>query len=307
MKTSIGIDLGGTKIKACLADVNGNVLAETQVSTKAEAGREAVLTQLDEIVESLILPDTVGGGIGSPGIVDTIKNQVVEFGFNIEGWHKAFLTKRLEAKYPNLCWYAENDANCAALGEYWMGAGRGLSSFIMITLGTGVGGAIFSQKTGIHHGFYQEAGEMGHMIFQPDGRPCNCGQNGCIEQYISGASLKRIYKERTGSLPKGSIFALIDHDEDAKIVVDDFIKHLALYLISLKQSFDPEAFLIGGGLIHEKSIWWDRFIDTLQKNISFHAKTKFLAAQKLNEAGMLGAAYLAFQNGDENGSENTIG
>ncbi len=298
MKTAIGIDIGGTKIKACLADEKGNVLKEIQTSTMAREGREAVLSQIDEIVASLIRDDTIGGGIGSPGIIDPARKLVAEFGFNIEGWPKTVITERLEKEYPHLSWYADNDANCAALGEYWVGAGRGLSTFIMITLGTGVGGAIFNAVEGIHHGHYSQAGELGHMIFQPGGRQCNCGQMGCIEQYASGSALRSLYEERSGKTLRGSIFSLIDRDPDAKAIVEDFEKNLAYYCISLKQAFDPEAFIIGGGLIHEKAVWWNRFETYFREKSSFTPKTKLLSAQRLNEAGMLGAAYLAMESGE---------
>lgn len=302
MKTAIGIDIGGTKIKACLADVKGNVLSELQVATKAEEGREAVLTQIDQMVETLLRDNTIGGGIGSPGIIDTETAVVAQFGFNIKEWPQTNLTKRLEEKYPSLSWHADNDANCAALGEYWVGAGKGFSSFIMITLGTGVGGAVFSKKEGIHHGFYSEAGEMGHMIFQPKGRQCNCGQKGCIEQYISGTALNNFYLERAGKPPVKSIFSLIRNDEIARAIVSEFEENLAYYLISLKQLFDPEAFIIGGGLIHEKSVWWERFSKLYASEMSFSPRTKLVPAKCLNEAGMLGAAFLALQNGVENES-----
>lgn len=297
MKTAIGIDLGGTKIKAGLIDENGQILRELQVSTQSTKGRQAVLQQLDDIVARLIQDDTVGGGIGSPGIINPHTNRVIEFGFNIKGWHGSHMTASLEKKYPHLQWRTENDANCAALGELWQGAAKGLSSFVMITLGTGVGGAFYSQETGIFHGAHSLAGELGHVLLFPGGRPCNCGQKGCVEQYASGTALKKLYKERTGTPLKGSIFGMIDQDADAAAIVRDFERHLGLFFVSMTHVFDPDAFIIGGGLIHEMDIWWEGVLETYTKEISFGTKTKLLPAKRLNEAGMMGAAWLVLKNG----------
>ena len=301
MKTAIAIDIGGTKIKAGLVDEDGNILKETQVSTRAEHGRQAVYDQLDSIVRRFRRDDTIGGGIGSPGIIDPNRNTVIEFGYNIKGWHKAHITAQLERKYPELIWRTENDANCAALGELWQGAAKGLESFIMITLGTGFGGSVYQKGTGLQHGSHQLAGELGHMLLYPGGRACNCGQHGCVEQYLSGTALKKLYKECTGTYPKGSIFSLPD-DDCARDIIDRFARELGLFFVSMTHAYDPDAFIIGGGLIHEKKIWWDGMETAYEEGLSFTSKTKILPAKRLNEAGMLGAAYLVFRNGGKDGS-----
>lgn len=295
-KTAIGIDLGGTKIKAGLIDEKGNILRDIQVATRAEQGRHAVLEQLDSIARKLMRDDTIGGGIGSPGIVNPETGQVIEFGYNIRGWHGSHITELLDKRHPEKVWRTENDANCAALGELWQGAARGLSSFVMITLGTGVGGAVYEDGA-IRHGSHSLAGELGHMLLYPDGRACNCGQHGCVEQYLSGSALKKLYREKTGEFPKGSIFSLIGDDAAAASVVRDFEHQLGLYLVSMTHAFDPEAFIIGGGLIHEKAVWWDGMLESYRNGISFRSRSKVLPANRLNEAGMLGAAFLVLKNG----------
>lgn len=293
--TAIAIDLGGTKIKAGLIDDRGNILKETQIPTRADHGRGAVLDQLDQIVRRFKRSDTIGGGIGSPGIVDPRTNTVIEFGYNIEGWHGSHITEKLEQKYPELIWRTENDANCAALGELWQGAAKGIGSFIMITLGTGVGGSVYQADTGLQHGAHQLAGELGHMVLYPEGRACNCGQYGCVEQYLSGTALKKLYRDCSGAMPRGSIFALIGEDACAEEIVRNFEKQLGLFFVTLTHAFDPDAFVIGGGLIHEKDVWWKGVERAYREGLSFRSQTKLLPAKRLNEAGMLGAAYLVFQ------------
>lgn len=306
MKTAIGIDIGGTSIKACLADDNARILESITVPTKSSLGRDAVLSQMDKIVKRWIRDDTVGGGIGAPGIIDPNTGTVAELGFNIRDWKGTHLTKSLQEAYPDRIWLADNDANCAALGEAWVGAGFDLSSFVMLTLGTGVGGAFFRRPEGIWHGAHAHAGEYGHLIYEPEGRLCNCGQRGCIEQYISASALKKTYTERTGSAPRGTVFSLAKKDEQARLVVDAFCRDLANYLVTLKHCLDPEAFLIGGGLVYDADVWWNDVERLFAETVNVSAGTMLRRATKRNEAGMLGAAGMVFSKGEkDNGFANS--
>lgn len=305
MKTAIGIDIGGTNIKAGLINENGVILKDVNEPTQAEDATK-VLEQLASIVYSLRREDTIGVGIGSPGIVDPENNQVIEFGFNIDGWRGTVITKHLEEAWPEGIFKADNDANCAAIGEAWTGAGTELSSFMLITLGTGVGGAYFDKRYGIHHGHYKQAGEIGHMIYQPDGRTCTCGQKGCIEQYISATALKNEFVQRKNQPPTRTVFYESEKDPVAQEIIDEFIFDFSNYLTSLKHLFDPEAFVIGGGLIHDKKYWWDALEKKYRNSMSFVPRTKLLPAKHLNTAGMLGAAYLVFTEGEGHGTKSII-
>lgn len=296
MKKVIGIDLGGTKINAGVIDENGEIIKRTHRDTSSASGREDVLNRISETIEELWSEDILGIGIGSPGFIDSKEGRVLKIGGNIEDWANTNIRKELNKRFPNISVFVENDANVAALCEDWIGGAKDLKSFIMITLGTGVGGAIYLEKEGLLKGEGYQAAELGHSILYPFGEQCNCGQKGCVEEYISGPAIERIYREKSGKTKNGEDIFNDGSDIIAKEVVEQFTRNLAVFLVSLKNIFDPEGVIIGGGIINSKDYWWDDAIKYYKDFSNDPESMDILPAIYLNDAGMIGAGKAVFDN-----------
>ncbi len=298
MKKVIGIDLGGTSISGGLIDEKGNILKRSMKDSQAQEGREKVLDRIFQVIEELIGGEKVEAiGIGSPGFIDVNEGKVLSIGGNIKDWAYTDIRGELRKRFKDIPIFVENDANVAAVCEAWLGAARGLHSFIMLTLGTGVGGGIYSEESGIWYGKNYQGAELGHVILYPNGKQCNCGQKGCVEQYVSGNAIEKTYYEITGRKLKGKdIFKKSEKDEYAKKVVKKYIEDLGTYLVSIKNIFDPEAIVIGGGVINSKEYWWDDMVKYYEQNCNNPEGTTILSAKYLNDSGMIGAAKIAFDN-----------
>lgn len=293
MKKAIGIDLGGTSIQGGLIGQDGKIYKKLSRETPGGGGDE-VLAAIAKLAKELMEPGVVGLGLGSPGSVDSDQGIIGRVA-NIPGWADTEVRNQLAQVFPNLPIFVENDANLAGLCEEWLGTGRGLDSFVMVTLGTGLGGAIYNKDSGILKGHNYYGGELGHAILYPQGRPCNCGQRGCSEKYLSGRALEESYFEESGKrLVAREIFIRSLEDPLAKKVVNQFAQDLAVFLTTLKNIFDPQALIIGGGVIYSRDYWWEQLIDAYNKEISQPGSLEILPAGFLNDAGMMGAARLVF-------------
>jgi len=298
LKKVIGVDLGGTSIYAGIVDENGKVLKKASIESGGQEGRETVINRIKTVIEELMEGEDVQAiSIGSPGYINAKEGKVLSIGGNINGWAHTDIRGELSKYFKDIPIFVENDANVAIICEEWLGAASGLDPVIMITLGTGVGGGIYSKDSGIWYGKGYEGGELGHMILYPKGRKCNCGQKGCAEQYISGKAVENIYWEISGRKIKGEyIFENSSKDPICKKIVDEFIENLGLYLISLKNIFDPEAIIIGGGVINSREYWWDDVIKYYNENCNNPGDIKILPAKFSNDSGMIGAAKVALDN-----------
>lgn len=296
MRNVIGIDLGGTSILGGVINENGEIIKRADRETGTGLGKIEVLNRISQVISELLVGQVVEGiGIGTPGFIDSEAGKVLSIGGNIENWAGTDIKGELSKIYNDIPIFVENDANVAGICESWIGAGSSLKTFVMITLGTGVGGAIYTTKEGIWHGHRYQGAELGHVILYPKGRPCNCGQNGCVERYISGRAVEELYKETTGIEMKGrDIFKNSVFDETSKNLIDDFAENLAIYIVSLKNIFDPEGIIIGGGVINSKEYWWDKTIDYYKKYSNNPEGMQILPAIYLNDAGMIGAAKVVF-------------
>ena len=297
MKKVIGIDLGGTSIYGGLINEKGEIIKKASRATGSEGGRTIVLENIKEIIRELIEGEEVEAmGIGSPGFIDVKRGQVLSIGGNIKDWAGTKIKEELSKEFKGIPIFVENDANVAAICEGWLGSGKGLESFIMLTLGTGVGGAIFSEESKIWYGKNYQGAELGHTILYPNGRLCSCGQKGCVEQYISGNAIEKNYFELTGESLKGkNIFKNYTLDENCRKTVDKFTLDLGTYLISIKNIFDPAGMIIGGGVINSKEFWWRKMLD-YYNNCNNPEGTEIIPAKFLNDAGMIGAAKVALDN-----------
>lgn len=291
MEQVIGIDLGGTAIKLGRFDREGNCLQSLTVPTPQPAKPDAVLaTFVDAIAQ--IDPNREAGaiGIGTPGPTDAA-GRVATVAINLEGWINIPVAPWLEKRCDRPVILA-NDANCAGLGEFWLGAGADFQDLILLTLGTGVGGAIILNGklfTG-HHG---TAGELGLITLNPDGPACNSGNNGSMEQYLSVPAIRR----RTGMEPKDVGDKATAGDAEAIAFWKTYGTELGAGLTSLIYVLTPQAVIIGGGVSASANFFLPSALTEIERRVlpSSRHDLKLLTASLGNRAGMVGAAKLAWQ------------
>ena len=190
---AVGVDLGGTNMRIAAVDETGKQLEVISTSTEVKRGRESVVSAMCDAIRALSAKFTsshrlVGTGIGVPGIID-MESGLVKESPNLPDWANYPVREEIQRRLGSSV-ILENDANAAALGEKWMGAGRDVENMCMITLGTGVGGGIVLNGH-VWHGMTGMAGELGHMAVYPDGVQCGCSNRGCLEQYASATAVKR--------------------------------------------------------------------------------------------------------------------
>lgn len=307
---SIGIDIGGTTTKIGIFSRDGRLRFKAEIPTdKTESGirilPNAARTAMSIMSAGKIaLDDVVGAGIGVPGPVrnDGTVNRCVNLGWgviDIEG---------TMAKLMHMPVKAANDANLAALGEAWMGAGRDSESLVMITLGTGVGGGIIEGQK-ILKGCEGAAGEIGHIIVNPgESEACSCGRHGCLEQYVSAKGIVRLAKKRmqySDSILSGeqrlSAKKIYDAarlgDSLAKDVTDEAADYLGRAIANISDILNPEAVILGGGVSRAGEDLRAGVQKSFEKYV-FHAckNTKILLAYLSNDAGIYGGARLALEN-----------
>ncbi|GAB2699293.1 ROK family protein [Paenibacillus thermoaerophilus] len=292
----IGMDIGGTQVKGVVCDEQGRTVAEAKHPTHAASGRDAILASLRLTASELIArcPDAKAIGIGTAGRVDVRTGVVVYATDNLPGWMGTDLAKWGRDNF-GLPTFADNDGNAALLGEAWTGAARGLTDAAMLTLGTGVGGAILSGGR-IVRGANHSGGEWGHVVLVPGGRACNCGRHGCLEQYASGTALVRDASAAAGRTFADGREAVKALQAGEPAVVDVFrryAEHLAVAIGNIVQSLDPQAILIGGGVVESGEHWWPYLTEALQAS-PFKAEVRPAALG--NRAGSLGAAKLAWDS-----------
>ncbi|MDU0945889.1 MAG: ROK family protein [Anaerococcus vaginalis] len=295
MTKTIGLDIGGTKIQGAVIDENGEILKTYRLETSAREGKDKVLENISKIIEFLKTDEIEAIGVGTPGFIDS-ENGIVTFAGNIDGWTGLNLKKELE-KISGLPVFVENDANIALVCEKWLGAGKGYNDIVMITIGTGLGGAVYNEKMGLLSGSNFQGAELGHIILHPDGEYCTCGQSGCAESYCSGTAIVRHYEELTRNELNGQeIFKLAnDDDENAKKVIERFTSDLAWFLTSLRNIFDPQLIIVGGGVINSKDFWWNEVLENFKKYCHLSDKIEIKSAKFLNEAGVIGAGRIAME------------
>ena len=312
-KYAVGVDLGGTSIKVGIVDKEGKIQKKVSVDTLARGGPDIIIHQIEKGIDLVIndcKKEIAGIGIGSPGVV-LKKKGTVENPPNLSNWKKVHLGKIIEKKY-NINTYVENDANAAAIGELIFGAGVGIMNFIMITLGTGVGGGIIINRK-IYRGETGAAGELGHITIYANGNPCNCGGFGCVETYVgSNYLIERVSKELENH-PESKIFEILDKnleqlspkiineaalsgDDFAKNVILDFSRHLGYALTSAVNILDIGTIIIGGGVAGFGKILFDEVEKTVKDRVltSHKENIKILPAKLKNEAGIKGASALVF-------------
>jgi len=311
---TIGIDLGGTNIKAGVVDADGRPLVRRSIPTQSEGGPEHVIARLAQLTQDLIhaarlaRSDVQAVGLGAPGPMSH-KLGIIYACPNLPGWKDVPLRARLHDA-SGLPVALENDANAAAFGEFVAGAGRGTRDLVLLTLGTGIGGGVIMDGR-LQRGAFDNAGEVGHMIVVPDGRPCPCGQRGCLERYSSAnAVAERLIEAvqagedsilRTnvgaGAHVTSSDVAQAARNGDALAtrVWDEMCRYLAVGCVNLQHLLNPERIVLGGGLIGAGPQLFDAVrahFERLTWRIARDQPT-ILPATLGDDGGVIGAAALA--------------
>ena len=288
----IGMDLGGTAIKLGRFTRDGTCLQSLSVATPQPATPTAVVEAMAEAIAQLIpKKDAIAAiGVGTPGPADAT-GRIAKVAINLVGWQDVPLAQMLEAKmgYPTVI---ANDANCAGLGEAWLGAGRRFRNLILLTLGTGVGGAMILDGK-LFTGHQGAAGELGLITLNPDGPMCNSGNRGSLEQYVSVQAIRR----RTGREPAELYTLAREGNKFALEFWESYGRDLGAGLASLIYVLTPEAIVIGGGVSASAEFFFPAALAEIEQRVllSSRAGLELLVAELGNQAGMVGAAKLAWQ------------
>jgi len=316
-KMLIGVDLGGTNLKAGAVTQQGQVISRVEVPTHAEEGPDAVIGRIVGAIEQAIEEsgcsknDVMAVGCGTPGPLNW-KTGVVFTPPNLPGWKDVPLAQMLTDRL-GITSFIENDANSAAYGENWTGAGREVKDLVALTLGTGIGGAIILDNK-LWRGIDGTAGEIGHMIIQVDGRPCNCGSRGCLEQYGSATGIVMTAREMIATGRKTIMTDMAEGDLDHltskdvyeacrrgdKLAAEVFAETgrlLGIGLTTLANLLNPEMIVICGGVIAAGDVLFEPMRRTLRE-LAFKEpgeRAQVVPAQLGGDAGLIGAAGVALQ------------
>ena len=311
----VGVDIGGTNLKAGLADENGQLLAVQKMKVASITDQQSlawtIVAMTQELAKSAGVPldEIASVGVGVPGTVE-IRSGSLQYSCNLP--FRRVPLRRLFHKYMNKPLYLENDGNCAAVGEYYAGAGRRSKRFVTITLGTGVGAGIIHNGK-IYHGANGMAGEVGHTVIQRNGLPCPCGRRGCWEQYASASALKRMTAEAVAAHPD-SILARVVAENDGHVsgqsafiaarqddpvgqrICDEYVGYLACGIVNVVNVFQPDALAIGGGVSNEADeqllLPVQRCVERESIPCAKNRRTRIVKAELGNQAGIIGAALL---------------
>lgn len=307
---AIGIDIGGTKIAAGLVDETGAILRMLKRPTPA-GDPTAIVDDVVALIRELgDGEEVIAAGIAAAGFVDATQS-IVYYAPNIN-WRSEPFRDRLAQQLPGLEITIDNDANAAGWAEYRFGAGRGATDMTMLTIGTGVGGAVIVDGHLLRGGF-GTAGEIGHLRVVPGGLPCGCGQRGCIEQYGSGRSLLRYAneiadaggiglrlaqaREASGQLDGTNVAALLgDGDPGALAALRELGSWLGQAAASIGAVLDPQVFVFGGGVAVAGEVLLEPVRESFLAHLparGFHPEPRFAVAELVNDAGVVGAADLA--------------
>ena len=301
MRYSIGVDMGGTNLRAAAISEDGKVMEKIAGRTAMQAGPDAVVADMVRSIQTLQAglgaADLAGVGVGVPGFIRMDSGVIAGWAQN-PGFNGYPMRDRIEQSLGTTV-ILENDANAAALGETWMGAGRGVQDLVLLTLGTGIGGGIISGGR-ILHGAQGMAAELGHITVSPNGYPCGCGNHGCVEKHASATAIgamARLMNLGPGLTAEDVYHLAVAGNDRALAVFRSMGEALGVALASLVNIFNFPLYLLSGGPIPA----WGFFAPSMlaeveRRSFTYRATSPRIEAAKLgNEAGLYGAAYLPFQ------------
>lgn len=290
----VGIDIGGTAVKYGLLTVEGVILETGEFPTEAGKGVENLFRNICGVIDRYFSEDIIGIAVSGTGQIDGSIGKVIGGNPIIPGWIGTNLVEKLEDKYK-LPAVLENDVNCAALGEKWLGAGKEADDFICLTIGTGIGGGIVLDGD-IFRGDTCVAGEFGHIQIEKNGEQCLCGKKGCYERYASATALVKMVKEETGKELNGKEIFELEKSGDLTIkkIVDRWIDYFTDGLSTITYIFNPSLVVVGGGVTKQGDYLLNRILESLNSKLgeNYKKNLKIKFAELGNNAGMLGAEYL---------------
>ncbi|SFJ20949.1 glucokinase [Halobacillus dabanensis] len=312
----IGADIGGTTVKLAFIKDDGSIVEKWEIPTNTESEGKSIPTDISQSIDEKLKERNIhkeaimGIGAGAPGFVDTSSGFIHE-AVNI-GWKNFDFGSHLEELTGFPVW-VDNDANLAALGENWLGAGKGCTELIAVTLGTGVGGGIIANGN-VLNGANGTAAELGHVTVVPvGGVPCNCGKTGCLETVSSATGIVRKAKEIARSYPDSLLQTLLkngeltakdvfdaadDGDEAAEKVIHEVTDVLGMAIANMAIAINPEKIVVGGGVSKAGT----QLLAPLEKAYRKYAlkrtaeASNFGIAELGNDAGVIGGAYLVKKN-----------
>lgn len=314
MRKAIGVDLGGSHVTAGVIQEDGKILSQHELDI-TDREFNSVIGSVEEVVGAALKEtrdkDFAGIGIGSPGNIDP-KDGAVLYSPNFL-WHNAPLGETLRKRFKDVQVFVANDARCATLGEYTFGTGQGTKDFVLLTLGTGIGGGIVSNGH-LLIGNRAGAGEVGHHQIRPtDGFICGCGKTGCFEAQASGTGLIRHALAVAPSFPRSTLLAKNPEklgskairraaqagDAHAIAAWRNFSNDLAIGLANIITFVNPEIISLGGGVSTAGDFMLDSVRDRVDELTTMVPKktTKLAIANLGNDAGQVGAAAMVFRGG----------
>ena len=300
---TIGIDLGGTNLRAAAIDHSGKMLDKISGATKFTEGREAVISDIVGEISKLRTKHGADGlagiGVGVPGFI-RIKEGLITNSNNLPYLENVPVRDEISRRLGTRV-ILENDANAAALGEKWIGAGRGVDDLILLTLGTGIGGGIIYEGRVIR-GFAGMAGEIGHTTVVPNGNPCGCGNQGCLEKHASAtaitamARLMQLGEELTSKEVYDLALQPGEKGDKARTIWRVMGEALGIALATLVNTFNFPLYLLSGGMLPAWELFEPHMIRMLeQRSYTYRATKKEICIAQAtlgSEAGLYGAAYL---------------
>lgn len=294
---AIGVDLGGTNLRAAVIDETGALLDRVEGRTNLAAGVETVM---DDIARSILeLRSGCGGqlagiGVAVPGIIE-MKKGLVRESPNLPGFCDIPVRDEIERRIQAPV-HLENDANAAALGEKWVGAGRDVDDLVLLTLGTGIGGGIICGGK-ILHGFVGMAGELGHIQVVPNGNPCACGGHGCLEKHASATAVTLMARllGLGENLTSEQVYHLArDGNAHAKTVFATMGKALGVAIADLVNIFNFPLYLLSGGALAAWEFFAPAMLEEIRRSsyVYRNSDTRIAKAELGKDAGLYGAARL---------------
>ncbi|MBN2403013.1 MAG: ROK family protein [Spirochaetes bacterium] len=309
----IGIDIGGTTIKFVLTDKKGNVLSFKKIPTEKNAQEieDGICRVIEELkaFNEIAAKKVKGIGIGAAGAIDKAKG-IILTSANIQAWKKYPLVKLIEGR-TGIRTFLENDATAALIGELWLGNGKNFSNWIMLTLGTGIGGGVVINGK-VYTGRSGSAMEVGHTTIDYKGRKCSCGNRGCFERYASATAVIETAKSRLKKYPESSVNKRIKNENlTSKLLYDEALKgdpfsneifaeiseYLGIGISNLISIFNPEAVILAGGLSRAHKIIFPIVKKVVQERVQAGLKEniKYLLIKDEEKTPALGAAKTAIE------------